>query len=169
MVWKFRKLPSYLFVKGVLTVRCTDNLSNQRKRYTQPEFESSSWYTVMYVNECLLSQLVVGNILLHLLMITHDPVHSISSDIIINQKCSRHLRSLKQLPQLIVARELGHCKQTMVVDLRHTWNQKEYVTSFGKTHHLCTKINIEKYVITYSKCNISRRAKAADLLLAINL
>ena len=82
------------FVKDVLKARCTDNLSSQQERYTQPE--SSSLYTVMYVDQCLLSQLVL-----------------ISSDI--NQKCWRNLRSLKQLPQLIhtvVARELGHCEQT---------------------------------------------------------
>ena len=51
-----------------------DNLSSQWEKYAQPE--SSSWYTVMYVDQCLLSQLVVGNILLHLLMITHDDVES---------------------------------------------------------------------------------------------
>ena len=68
---------------------------------------------------------MAGNSLLHLLIITHDAVRSISSDI--NQKCWKNLRSLKLLPQLIVARELGHCEQTMVVNISNKF--KAYLKS----------------------------------------
>ena len=57
------------------------------------------------IDQCLLSQLVVGNNLLHLLMIAHNAVQSVSSDI--NQKCWRNLRSLKYLPQLINGQRVG--------------------------------------------------------------
>ena len=100
MLLKFRKQPSYILVKGVLKARCTDNLSSQWEKYAQPE--SSSWYTVMYVDQCLLSQLVVGNILLHLLMITHDAV-----ELNLNRVSSIHDYSCR-LIQLLLGRGSSH-------------------------------------------------------------
>ena len=44
-----------------------------------------------------------------------------------------------------------------------------HVTGFRKACYLCTKINTEKYIIYYPKCNISRRRKAASLQFAMNL
>ena len=79
--------------EGKMKARCTDNLSSQWEKYAQPE--SSSWYTVMYVDKCLLSQLVVGNILLHLLMITHDAVESNINRVSSIHDCScRFIQSL---------------------------------------------------------------------------
>ena len=89
-------------MKGVLRARCTDNLSNQW------EIHSTRKLQLVHsdvLDQCLLSQLVVGNNLLHLLMITHNAVQSVSSDI--NQKCWRNLKSFKYLPQLINGQRVG--------------------------------------------------------------
>ena len=53
LLWPLTTHNCNLCVNHVLKARCTDNLLSQWKTYTQPE--SSSWYTVMYVDQYLLS------------------------------------------------------------------------------------------------------------------
>ena len=63
-----------------------------------------------------------------------------------------------------------YCKNKRYeADYIHSFAVLLNVTGFGKTCHLRTKINIEKYVINYSKCKILRSFKLASLQYAMNV